>query len=226
MTAEAFGRLASWSSFNIVVGRHDEFAHSRVAIPQKRGTTAKSIVLHFPPSHTLKLETPERRHSCHTRHSHYPRAVGRHAKIGKTRVASHTHWRKSTPNAPPPQSTTMTHFPPQSNTSHSRNPSLRGIAIERHAISSTHHNNRFVQNNCLYISPFRTSWSQQALRQLFKRHGNYMKLEYAPREASALATLKANSARVSSLAILAAVAMKTSHLRPTSMPLFSWSRRH
>ena len=41
-----------------------------------------------------------------------------------------------------PQSTTMTHFPPQSNTSHSRNPSLRGIAIERHAISSTHHNNR------------------------------------------------------------------------------------
>lgn len=29
-------------------------------------------------------------------------AVGRHAKIGKTRVASHTHWRKSTPNAPPP----------------------------------------------------------------------------------------------------------------------------
>lgn len=88
MTAEAFGRLASWSSFNIVVGRHDEFARSRVAIPQKRGTTAKSIVLHSP------------------------------------------------------QSTTMTHFPPQSNTSHSRNPSLRGIAIERHAISSTHHNNR------------------------------------------------------------------------------------
>lgn len=76
MTAEAFGRLASWSSFNIVVGRHDEFAHSRVAIPQKRGTTAKSIVLHFPPSHTLKLETPERRHSCHTRHSHYPRGRG------------------------------------------------------------------------------------------------------------------------------------------------------
>ena len=76
MTTEAFGRLASWSSFNIVVGRHDEFAHSRVAIPQKRGTTAKSIVLHFPPSHTLKLETPERRHSCHTRHSHYPRGRG------------------------------------------------------------------------------------------------------------------------------------------------------
>ena len=105
-------------------------------------------------------------------------AVGRHAKIGKTRVASHTHWRKSTPNAPPPpQSTTMTHFPPQSNTSHSRNPSLRGIAIERHAISSTHHNNRSYKY-CLYISPFRTLWSQQALRQLFKRHGNYMKLEY------------------------------------------------
>lgn len=76
MTAEAFGRLASWSSFNIVVGRHDEFARSRVAIPQKRGTTAKSIVLHFLPSHTLKLETPERRHSCHTRHSHYPRGRG------------------------------------------------------------------------------------------------------------------------------------------------------
>lgn len=71
----------------------------------------------------------------------------------------------------------MTHFPPQSNTSHSRNPSLRGIAIERHAISSTHHNNRSYKY-CLYISPFRTSWSQQALRQLFKRHGNYMKLEY------------------------------------------------
>lgn len=53
MTTEAFGRLASWSSFNIVVGRHDEFAYSRVAIPQKRGTTAKSIVLHFPhPTHS------------------------------------------------------------------------------------------------------------------------------------------------------------------------------
>lgn len=124
-----------------------------------------------------------------------------------------------------PQSTTMTHFPPQSNTSHSRNPSLRGIAIERHAISSTHHNNRSYKY-CLYISPFRTLWSQQALRQLFKRHGNYMKLEYGTARASALATLKANSARASSLAILAAVATKTSHLRPTSTPLFSWSRRH
>lgn len=177
MTAEAFGRLASWSSFNIVVGRHDEFAHSRVAIPQKRGTTAKSIVLHFPhPTHSnwkpRKDAIPATPVTAITRG-----AVGCHAKIGKTRVASHTHWRKSTPNAPPPQSTTMTHFPPQSNTSHSRNPSLRGIAIERHAISSTHHNNRSYKY-CLYISPFRTSWSQQALRQLFKRHGNYMKLEY------------------------------------------------
>ena len=225
MTTEAFGRLASWSSFNIVVGRHDEFAHSRVAIPQKRGTTAKSIVLHFPhPTHSnwkpRKDAIPATPVTAITRG-----AVGCHAKIGKTRVASHTHWRKSTPNAPPPQSTTMTHFPPQSNTSHSRNPSLRGIAIERHAISSTHHNNRSYKY-CLYISPFRTLWSQQALRQLFKRHGNYMKSNTAPREASALATLKANSARASSLAILAAVATKTSHLRPTSTPLFSWSRRH
>lgn len=121
MTTEAFGRLASWSSFNIVVGRHDEFAHSRVAIPQKRGTTAKSIVLHFPhPTHSnwkpRKDAIPATPVTAITRG-----AVGCHAKIGKTRVASHTHWRKSTPNAPPPpQSTTMTHFPPQSNTSHSR----------------------------------------------------------------------------------------------------------
>lgn len=76
MTTEAFGRLASWSSFNIVVGRHDEFAHSRAAIPQKRGTTAKSIVLHFPhPTHS-NWKPPERRHSCHTRNSHYPRGRG------------------------------------------------------------------------------------------------------------------------------------------------------
>lgn len=178
MTTEAFGRLASWSSFNIVVGRHDEFAHSRVAIPQKRGTTAKSIVLHFPhPTHSnwkpRKDAIPATPVTAITRG-----AVGRHAKIGKTRVASHAHWRKSrSVHRQHPQSTTMTHFPPQSNTSHSRNPSLRGIAIERHAISSTHHNNRSYKY-CLYISPFRTSWSQQALRQLFKRHGNYMKLEY------------------------------------------------
>lgn len=178
MTAEAFGRLASWSSFNIVVGRHDEFAHSRVAIPQKRGTTAKSIVLHFPPSHTLKLETPERRHSCHTRHSHYPRGRGMPRKNRQnTRSVPHPLAQIHAQCTAPPQSTTMTHFPPQSNTSHSRNPSLRGIAIERHAISSTHHNNRSYRY-CLYISPFRASWSQQALRQLFKRHGNYMKLEY------------------------------------------------
>lgn len=102
MTTEAFGRLASWSSFNIVVGRHDEFAHSRVAIPQKRGTTAKSIVLHFPhPTHSnwkpRKDAIPATPVTAITRG-----AVGRHAKIGKTRVASHTHWRKSTPNAPPP----------------------------------------------------------------------------------------------------------------------------
>ena len=45
MTTEAFGRLASWSSFNIVVGRHDEFAHSRAAIPQKRGTTAIRVLV-------------------------------------------------------------------------------------------------------------------------------------------------------------------------------------
>lgn len=101
MTTEAFGRLASWSSFNIVVGRHDEFAHSRVAIPQKRGTTAKSIVLHFPhPTHSnwkpRKDAIPATPVTAITRG-----AVGRHAKIGKTRVASHTHWRKSTPNAPP-----------------------------------------------------------------------------------------------------------------------------
>ena len=101
MTAEAFGRLASWSSFNIVVGRHDEFAHSRVAIPQKRGTTAKSIVLHSPhPTHSnwkpRKDAIPATPVTAITRG-----AVGRHAKIGKTRVASHTHWRKSTPNAPP-----------------------------------------------------------------------------------------------------------------------------
>lgn len=102
MTAEAFGRLASWSSFNIVVGRHDEFAHSRAAIPQKRGTTAKSIVLHFPhPTHSnwkpRKDAIPATPVTAITRG-----AVGCHAKIGKTRVASHTHWRKSTPNAPPP----------------------------------------------------------------------------------------------------------------------------
>lgn len=139
MTTEAFGRLASWSSFNIVVGRHDEFAHSRVAIPQKRGTTAKSIVLHFPPSHTLKLETPERRHSCHTRHSHYPRGRGTPRKNRQnTRSVPHPLAQIHAQCTAPPQSTTMTHFPPQSNTSHSRNPSLRGIAIERHAISSTH----------------------------------------------------------------------------------------
>lgn len=100
MTTEAFGRLASWSSFNIVVGRHDEFAHSRVAIPQKRGTTAKSIVLHFPhPTHSnwkpRKDAIPATPVTAITRG-----AVGRHAKIGKTRVASHTHWRKSTLNAP------------------------------------------------------------------------------------------------------------------------------
>ena len=100
MTTEAFGRLASWSSFNIVVGRHDEFAHSRVAIPQKRGTTAKSIVLHFPhPTHSnwkpRKDAIPATPVTDITRG-----AVGRHAKIGKTRVASHTHWRKSTLNAP------------------------------------------------------------------------------------------------------------------------------
>lgn len=121
MTAEAFGRLASWSSFNIVVGRHDEFAHSRVAIPQKRGTTAKSIVLHFPPSHTLKLETPERRHSCHTRHSHYPRGRGTPRKNRQnTRSVPHPLAQIHAQCTAPPQSTTMTHFPPQSNTSHSR----------------------------------------------------------------------------------------------------------
>ena len=84
----------------IVVGRHDEFAHSRVAIPQKRGTTAKSIVLHFPhPTHSnwkpRKDAIPATPVTAITRG-----AVGRHAKIGKTRVASHTHWRKSTLNAP------------------------------------------------------------------------------------------------------------------------------
>ena len=62
-------------------------------------------------------------------------------------------------------------------------------------ISSTHHNNRSVPNVCLYIQSVSDIMvTTQALRQLFKRHGNYMKLEYGTaRSKRPHATLKANS---------------------------------
>ena len=72
MTTEAFGRLASWSSFNIVVGRHDEFAHSELPSHKSVGQQLSQSFYIFPIPHT-QTGNPGKTPFLPHRHSHYPR---------------------------------------------------------------------------------------------------------------------------------------------------------